>query len=156
MRTDRRSSLHSLGGGVRPGYPTPDILPLPLISYPLGYLTPVPYPMEGTWDQRYSTPCPQKGHWNRDTPWKDLVPGIPYPSPTHGQNDTHLGKHYFPGTSLAVGNEPIKHYGLHWKWKIYFANSSFYLMQTTVHLFSFILFSVLKNDIIFTSFLFLY
>ena len=101
--------------------------------------------MESTWDQRYSTPCPQKGHGTRDTPRKDLVPGIPYPSPTHGQNDTHLWKHYFPGTSLAVGNEPIKHYGLHWKWKIYFANSSFYLMQTTVHLFGFILFSVLEK-----------
>ena len=135
MRTDRRSSLHSWGCPLDT---------LPLISYPLDTL-PNTYPMEGTWYQRYPTPAPQKGHGTRDTPRKDLVPGIPYPSPTHGQNDRHLWKHYFPATSLAVGNEPIKHYGLHWKWKIYFANSSFYLMQTTVHLFGFILFSVLEK-----------
>ena len=146
MRTDRRSSLHSWGVPL-------DILPL--ISYPLDTL-PNTLPHGRDMGPEIPYPRPQKGHGTRDTPRKDLVSGIPYPSPTHGQNDTHLWKHYFPATSLAVGNEPIKHYGLHWKWNIYFANSSFYLMKLLCIYLALFCFLSWKSDIIFTSFLFLY
>ena len=59
MRTDRRSSFHSLGRGY--GIPL-DTLPVRYTA-PTGY--PTPLPPEGAWDQRY--PVPWKGPGIRDT-----------------------------------------------------------------------------------------
>ena len=83
MRTDHQSSLYS-GWGPYPHTLSPDTLPPG--SLPPGY----PTPQERTRDHRYPKP------------WKDLVPGIPYPSRVDRQ---YLWKHYLLAISLAVGNE---------------------------------------------------
>ena len=76
------TKVASILGGVHTPIPYPPI-PYPWIHTPY-------YSQERTRDHRYPKP------------WKDLVPGIPYPSRVDRQ---HLWKHYLLAMLLAVDNE---------------------------------------------------
>ena len=79
MHTDRRSGPHSRVGYILPsGYtlPNPGYTQTPWVYPTSSRVYPTPL-----WELQSYTPYPQKRSGIKDTlpPWKDLIPGMPYP-----------------------------------------------------------------------------